>query len=120
MSEPENTPFPHTHECKTPDAKPEWYPLDSQGHYERVCTCRKEIAYPPAWVRPDPLDPKTQRHDPNCELLKIPGIAELPEIYKPMVTLRREPEATYATCKSCGRHWRTVDQPPKPVEAASR
>lgn len=117
MSEPSNEPpFRHELECKMQDAAPQWYPI-GDGAYERVCVCRKENSYPPRWVRPDPLDPKAQRHAPECKLLKIPDIDKKPEIYKLVVSLRVEDSATYATCQSCERVWASFDIPPQPAEA---
>ena len=113
MSQPSNdAPFPHTHECKTPDAKPEWYPLDNKGHYERVCTCRKEISYPPMWRRPNILDPAVMQHRPDCE------IADKPELLKHAVKVKVESSYDFATCGVCSVNWYAHDAPP--VEAASR
>lgn len=114
MSQPADTPFPHTPECKTPGARPEWYDRGG-GVYERVCTCHKEVRYPRPRRRPDPLDPKVQRHKPTCELRQIPDIADKPEIYTPWITLKVEATYTFATCKSCNRNWYVSDAAPQPA-----
>ena len=110
VGEPENTPFRHEHECKMQDAKPEWYPVGN-GHYERVCACRKEISYPPPWRRPDILDPAVMQHEHYCE------IADQPKLLKHAVTVKEEATYTFATCTVCSRNWYAWDQPPKPAEA---
>lgn len=117
MKRPANTEFPHTAECKTPDAKPEWISL-GKGSYERICTCHREVVH---WQqrqrRPDPLDPKRQRHNRNCRLLKIDGIADKPEVYEAWVTLKVQPTYTFATCNSCGMNWYVYDESPQSVGA---
>jgi hypothetical protein len=57
MTQPANTPFPHTAECKTPNAKPEWFDRGA-GVFQRICSCHTEVRYPTPGKRPDPLDPK--------------------------------------------------------------
>lgn len=117
MREPENTPFPHTPECKTPDATPEWIPM-GKGSFERICTCHREVVH---WQqrqrRPDPLDPRRQRHTRDCRLLTIDGIADKPEIYEAYVTLKVETDYTFATCNSCGLNWYTYDDQLEKVAA---
>ena len=111
MTEPGNTPFPHTPECKTPTATPVWYAVGN-GHYERVCTCRKEISYPPAWRRPDIFDPAVMLHGPKC------GIADKPEMLKLAVTVKETATYTFANCTVCTMNWYAWDAPPEPVGAA--
>lgn len=112
MSQPSNdTPFDHTAECKTPKATPEWNPR-GEGHYERVCTCRTEISYPPRWRRPDILDPAVMQHRPDCE------IADKPELLKLAVTVKQERTYDFANCTVCSMNWYAWEQPP--VEAAQR
>ena len=110
IGQPSNDiPYPHAPECKTTDATPEWYSI-GEGHYERVCTCGKEVAYPPVWRRPDILDPKVMQHTPRCE------IADKPELLKLAVTVKKESTYDFATCGVCSRNWYAWDAPP--VEAS--
>ena len=111
MRKPKDGPFPHTAECKTPDATPQWIPLSGNGAYERVCTCSRQVAHPPRWVRPDIFDPKVMRHTPWCD------IADKPEMLKLAVTLKEEATYTFASCGVCSQCWYAWDQPPTLAEA---
>ena len=111
VSQPPDTPFTHTTECKMQDATPEWYSI-GDGHHERVCVCRKEISYPPMWTRPDILDPAIMQHESRCE------IADKPELLKLGVTVKHERTYDFAWCRSCDRNWYAWDQPP--AEAVTR
>ena len=111
MNPSENTPFPHTVDCKTPDATPEWIPR-GEGHYERICTCHTQVHYPPMWRRPDILDPSVMQHEKWCE------IADKPELLKVAVRVKHESSYDFATCGVCSRSWYAWDQPP--VEANRR
>ena len=68
--------------------------------------------------RPDPLNPKVQRHSKNCTVLQIEGIADKPELSAEWVTLVEEPTHTFCTCRSCGLNWYVYDEAPK-VRAAT-
>lgn len=120
MKQPADTPFPHTPECKTPDAEPQWMAL-GKGSFERICTCHREVVH---WrqreSRPDPLDPKNQRHRLSCALREIPDIAEKPEVYTAWVKLKVEPTYTFATCNSCGHNWYVYDDQSRQKAGASR
>ena len=111
MRKPQNGTFPHTPECKTPAATPEWAPLGSTGAYERVCTCSRQVAHPPRWVRPDIFDQAVMRHGPGCE------IADKPELLKLAVRVKEEATYTFANCTVCTQNWYAWDRPPQPVPA---
>jgi hypothetical protein len=110
MSQPADTPFRHTTECKIQDAEPSWYSVGN-GHYERVCVCRKEVSYPPAWRRLDILAPEVMQHGPNCD------IADKPELLKLAVKVKEKRTYTFANCTRCTMNWYAWDQPPHSVEA---
>jgi hypothetical protein len=105
MTKPADTPFPHTGECKTLDAKPEWFSR-GDGVWERVCSCHTEIRYPAAGRRPDPLDPKLMKHGPGCD------IADNPHLARRVVTLKVESSYTFASCTVCGWNWYAWDPAP--------
>lgn len=42
--QPPNRPFPHTAECRTPDADPQWTPV-GELHWEQVCSCHTAHFY---------------------------------------------------------------------------
>lgn len=110
MSQPPDTPFTHTSECKMQDATPQWYPI-GDGHYERVCVCRKEISYPPMWVRPDILDPALVQHQPGCRLADADR-----DLLELAVKVKKESTYDFATCGVCGRNWYAWDKPPEKVQ----
>jgi hypothetical protein len=92
-------------------------PVQSVGCvYERVCTCHKERRYPAPKKLPDAYEFENHRHGPNCSLLKIPDIAEKPEIWKLSVTAEHHASYSRARCSECGMVW-TVFENRSKIEA---
>ncbi|HEX6300089.1 MAG TPA: hypothetical protein VF148_06470 [Acidimicrobiia bacterium] len=105
MSGAREHPLPSHPRTKTPDAKPEWYPVDDKGHYERVCTCRKEVSDPPLWSARHYRDPDVMQHEASC------SIADKPELLKLAVKVKKESTYDFATCGVCSRNWYAFDRP---------
>ena len=65
-------PFSHADGCRVLRADPtiviEWQRIEGR-RWQRICECGTETVYEPvpSRVQPDPYDPVTSRHLPQCE-----------------------------------------------------
>jgi hypothetical protein len=96
---PPDTPFPHTPDCKTPDAQPDWWlEPETGGLWKRVCCFTDTWRDTDAGIDPNSssAEPSWEAHDhgPGCEATRVQQVIR---------TERREGNAGWrTTCLSCG------------------
>jgi hypothetical protein len=99
---PADTPFPHSEDCKTPDAEPEWWAEPgSGGRWQRQCSCHVEYAY----ASDGRLDANAPATEPSTRAHLHAPSCEAPEIAQVVKVGRYVDGGWRSECMVCGTIW---------------
>ena len=94
------TPFDHSVDCRTPDARPEWSYMGN-GRWERVCSCNTDYTYSES----DEVDPNSPAAEPSWSAHEHALSCEATGIAAVVKIERREGGAGWrSTCAVCTTH----------------